>query len=93
MIYRSDKVKMLSRIRELENYYLLCPCGQEILQISQIASTLEEKCSQAYKSVRRWYSFHNFTLRASFQDKIMKAIPLSVAEPLPTNIFQSAPFL
>ena len=85
----------MSRIREFGNYFLRTIVREisQILQISQIASTLEEKCSQAYKSVRRWYSFHNFTLRASFQDKIMKTIPLSVAEPLPTNIFLSAPFL
>ena len=65
---------------------------QEIHQILQIFSALEEKCSKAYNTVRYWYSFHNFILRASSQSKIMKAIPPSVAKPLPMNIFLAAPF-
>ena len=74
-------------------FSLLCGKPQEIsqiLQISQIISALEEKCSKAYRSVRNWYGLLSFALKVYFQDKRQQSIPLSVAKPLPTNIFLSA---
>ena len=58
--------------------------------LADLLSALEEKCSQAYNTVRYWYSLQNFILKASSQSKIMKTIPLTVAKPLPMNIFLSA---
>ena len=69
----------MSRIREFENYYLLCGKPQEILAI------LANLSAVGYQMLRRtvrctlWYSFQNFILKASYQSKIMKTIPTSVA--------------